>query len=161
MFSAIRTHAARSCSARAFSTTSSRASDLSKLVLIGHLAKDPESRLTKTEREFIAYTVATKNPAPPPDANGERRPSTATFHRVLSFNENANKYLRTLKKGSKVYVETNFELREPDPDADPTTPQGQRQIFLRHETIRVLNYPKTESADQAQASETAEDKTFV
>lgn len=55
-----------------------------------------------------------------------------TYHRVLSFQEHANKYLQTLHKGYTVYVEAGFELREPLKDADPTTPQGQRQIFLRH-----------------------------
>jgi hypothetical protein len=55
----------------------------------------------------------------------------------LSFNPGANAYLRNLQKGSQVYVEANFELREPLPDADPDTPQGQRQIFLRHGEIIV------------------------
>jgi single-stranded DNA-binding protein len=55
-----------------------------------------------------------------------------TWHRVLSFNENQNKYLISLKKGSKVYCEATFELREPQADADENTPQGQRQIFLKH-----------------------------
>ncbi|KDR83449.1 hypothetical protein GALMADRAFT_219276 [Galerina marginata CBS 339.88] len=142
MFSVLRVTAGRSFSARAFSTSSSRASDLSKLVLIGHLAKDPEARQTKNDKEFITYTVATRNAPPPPDANGERRASTSTFHRIISFNEGSNNYLRTLKKGSKVYVETTFELKEPEAGADASSPQGQRQIFLRHETIRVLNYPK-------------------
>ncbi|KAF8901629.1 hypothetical protein CPB84DRAFT_1729485 [Gymnopilus junonius] len=158
MFSAIRAQATRSLSARAFSSSPSRASDLSKLTLIGYLVKDPESRFTKNDKEFIAYTVATKNSPPPPDANGERRPATSTFHRVLSFNEFPNKYLRTLKKGSRVYVETSFELREPEPEADPSTPQGQRQIFLRHESIRVLNYPKQEAEHAEQAGE---EKPFI
>jgi hypothetical protein len=43
-----------------------------------------------------------------------------------------NNYLKTLERGARVYVEANFELREPDASADPNTPQGQRQIFLRH-----------------------------
>lgn len=91
----------------------------------------------------------------------------ASFHRVLSFHDGPNKYLVGLKKGSKVYVEAGFEIREPEPGADATTPQGQRQIFLRHglsqiyaldtgidisgtlESIRVLNRPKpTESVDE-------------
>ncbi|RDB20522.1 Single-stranded DNA-binding protein rim1, mitochondrial [Hypsizygus marmoreus] len=142
MFCALRAAASRPA-IRSFSTSVPRAADLSKLVLIGHLARDPETRQTKNDKEFVTYTVATQNyPPPPPDANGERRPSTATFHRVLSFQEHSNRYLQTLKKGSKVYVEAGFELREPEMGADPTTPQGQRQIFLRHETIRVLSRPK-------------------
>jgi hypothetical protein len=59
----------------------------------------------------------------------------------MSFNPGANNYLRTLQKGAQVYVEANFELREPLPEADPNTPQGQRQILLRHESIRVLKHP--------------------
>ncbi|KAG6897213.1 hypothetical protein C0992_003411 [Termitomyces sp. T32_za158] len=161
MFGTIRAAASRS-SVRAFSTTSSRASDLAKLTLIGRLIKDPETRYTRNEKEYVVYTVATTNYPPPPlDANGERPPTASTFHRVLSFAESSNKYLQTLKKGSRVYVEANFELREPDPNADPTTPHGQRQIFLRHglsnltsllevlftiqtETIRVLTRPRAE-----------------
>jgi hypothetical protein len=61
-----------------------------------------------------------------------RGASSTTWHSVYSFNPSANNYLRTLQKGQRVYVEANFELREPQPDADPTSPQGQRQIFLRH-----------------------------
>jgi hypothetical protein len=37
-----------------------------------------------------------------------------------------------LAKGSHVYVEANYELREPETGADPESPQGQRQIFLKH-----------------------------
>lgn len=61
------------------------------------------------------------------------RPDTkTTWHHVLSFNPSANNYLRNLQKGSQVYVEANFELREPEANAEPDSPQGQRQIFLRH-----------------------------
>ncbi|THH01851.1 hypothetical protein EW026_g909 [Hermanssonia centrifuga] len=135
---------------RAFSTTSSRAADLAKLTLIGRLGKDPEVKRTKTDKEYVMYTVATTNyPSPPPNADGSRPDSKTTWHTVLSFNPSSNSYLSTLRKGSQVYVEANFELREPDPSADPDTPQGQRQIFLRHETIRVLKpAPLTESSDK-------------
>lgn len=56
---------------------------------------------------------------------------------MLSFNPGQNKYLQTLRAGSKVYVEAGFEVREPEPGADPSTPQGQRQIFLRHGLSRT------------------------
>ena len=62
----------------------------------------------------------------------DRPKATSTFHRILSFQAPANKYLQTLQRGYTVYVEASFELREPEKDADPDTPQGQRQIFLRH-----------------------------
>ncbi|KAJ7507448.1 hypothetical protein B0H11DRAFT_1705819, partial [Mycena galericulata] len=114
---------------QAFST-STRRHDLAKLTLIGNLGRDPEVKMTKNEKEYVSYSVATTNILPPgPD--GERVTST-TWHRVLSFLPGSNKYLQTLKAGSKVYVEAAYEIREPEQDADPSTPQGQRQIFLRH-----------------------------
>jgi hypothetical protein len=83
---------------------------------------------------------------------------------VLSFLPGSNKYLQTLKAGSKVYVEAAYEIREPEVDADPSTPQGQRQIFLRHgaatdaifktcllimvvESIKVISGPKGKAAE--------------
>ncbi|KAM6495638.1 Single-strand binding protein family domain containing protein [Amanita muscaria] len=147
MLSSIRVAFPRAFSIRGFSTTSPRSSDVSKLTLVGTLIRDPETRQTKNEKEYVMYTVATQNYPPPPlDANGERRPTTSTFHRLLSFNEHVNRFLQTLRKGTKVYVEANYELREPEQGADPTTPQGQRQIFLRHENMRVLYTPKRPEA---------------
>ncbi|KAH9007161.1 hypothetical protein EDB86DRAFT_3097654 [Lactarius hatsudake] len=143
---------------RALSTTASRSSDLSKLVLIGRLGRDPEVRITRGDKEYVSYTVATTNyPPPPPSPDGTRPESRTTWHHVLSFNSFANNYLRNLQKGSHVYVEANYELREPDPMADPSTPQGQRQIFLRHETIRVLRGPNHATEENTRTEEGAEE----
>lgn len=82
-------------------------------------------------------------------------------------------YLRSLQKGSHVYVEANYEIREPDRSADPNTPQGQRQVVLRHgtcslscllhsyltpliETIRLLRtpyHPREESTEETGTEE--------
>ncbi|KAI0771976.1 hypothetical protein BD413DRAFT_547423 [Trametes elegans] len=118
---------------------------MAKLLLIGRLGKDPEVRVTKTNKEYVAYTVATTNHTPSSSAEGTQ--PTTTWHYVLSFSPGANNYLRTLKRGSLVYAEANFELRQPDPNADPDSPEGQRQIFLRHETIRVLRRPPGDKED--------------
>lgn len=53
----------------------------------------------------------------------------------MAFGEGNAKYLMSLRKGSLVYVEAAYEIKEPDRDADPSTPQGQRQVFLRHGTL--------------------------
>ncbi|KAI0722177.1 hypothetical protein C8T65DRAFT_691858 [Cerioporus squamosus] len=111
---------------------------MAKLQLIGRLGKDPELRYTKTNKEYVSYTIATANTTV---GLPEGAQPTTTWHHLLSFNPTSNNYLRTLKKGSLVYAEANFELRQPDPAADPDSPEGQRQIFLRHETIRVLRNP--------------------
>ncbi|KZP05875.1 nucleic acid-binding protein, partial [Athelia psychrophila] len=135
----------------AFSTSSARSADVAKLILVGRLGKNPELRTTKNDKEYVSYTVATTNyPGPPPNPDGSRGESTTTWHNVLSFSPGANTFLTKLTKGSQVYVEANFELREPEADAAPDTPQGQRQIFLRHGRSSVfapgrqqLTYPVT------------------
>ncbi|KAJ6567177.1 single-strand binding protein family-domain-containing protein [Mycena vulgaris] len=144
MLSAIRTASASRATIRAFST-STRRHNLAKLTLIGNLGRDPELKTTKNEKEYVSYSVATTNFLPP-TAEGERNTST-TWHRVLSFSPSSNKYLQTLKAGSKVYVEAAYEIREPEHDADPSTPQGQRQIFLRHENIKVLSSPRARDGE--------------
>lgn len=119
-------------------------------MLIGRLGKDPEVRYTRNNKEYVTYSVATTNyPPPPPGPDGARPENKTTWHTVMSFNPTVNSYLRLLQKGSHVFVEANFELREPDPNADPDSPQGQRQIFLRHESIRILKSPKRDTSDQA------------
>lgn len=90
----------------------------------------------------------------------------ATWHTILSFRESANAYLTTIQKGSQVYVEAAYELREPDRNAEPDSPAAQRQIFLRHgmylwslsvsilmassEAIKVLSRPKSSTSAESE-----------
>ncbi|KZS97606.1 nucleic acid-binding protein [Sistotremastrum niveocremeum HHB9708] len=126
--------------------SSSPAATMAKLVLIGRMGRDPEVRTTKNDKEYVSYVVATRNSPPPPNADGVREEPKSSWHNILSFGPNQSNYLKSIRKGSLVYVEANYELREPDPNASPDSPEGQRQIFLRHETIRVLKKPNDESA---------------
>jgi len=131
---------------RAFSSTPSRSTDVARLILVGRLGRDPEVRTTKHDKEYVSYTVATTNyPLPAPGPDGTRPEAKTTWHHVLSFHAGPNNFIRNLQKGSLVYVEANMEVREPDLAADPSSPQGQRQIFLRHDTIRVLRGPNQPS----------------
>lgn len=136
---------------RAFSSSRPTASDLAKLILIGRMGKNPETRTTKTDKEFVTYTVAT-NSYPPPAADGSRPPPATSWHTIFSFNGAANTFLRTVPKGAHVYVEAGYELRDADPDAEAGSPQSQRQIFLRHENIRVLKYPSEHRTEEEHQS---------
>jgi single-stranded DNA-binding protein len=110
--------------------------------------------MTKSEKEYISYSVATTNfPPPPPNPDGIRAESKTTWHHVYSFSPSSNNYLRNLQKGSHVYVEANLEVREPDPSADPGTPQSQRQILLRHENIRLLRGPLQSAEEKTEERE--------
>jgi len=127
-----------------FSSTSRRMVDVAKLTLVGRLAKIPESRQTKNGRDYVVYTVATTNAAGPANAQGVREDPKTSWHNVLSFSPNVNNYLSGLSKGSLVYVEANYELHEGEPNAEPGSPQSQRQVFLRHDNIKVLKRGNSE-----------------
>ncbi|CAG7849414.1 SubName: Full=Uncharacterized protein {ECO:0000313/EMBL:CCA67206.1} [Serendipita indica DSM 11827] len=152
MFSASRSMISRA-SMRSFSTSASRSSDVAKVILVGRLGREPEVRTTKSEKEYVSYVVATTNyPPPPPSADGTRPDPGTTWHRVLCFNPNMNNYLRTLTRGTRVYVEANLEVRDPQPDAPAGSSASMRQVFLRHEALRVLDrkqQPRDESKEES------------
>lgn len=87
------------------------AGSVNKVILIGHLARDPESRSTNGGSKVVNITVATSERWTD-KASGEKK-EKAEFHRVVIFNERlsdlAEKYLR---KGSHVYIEGSLQTRK-------------------------------------------------
>ena len=53
IFPLYHTRATSSPESQAFSTTPARSSDVSKLILIGRLGKEPEVRTTKSDKEYV------------------------------------------------------------------------------------------------------------
>src|SRR6266404_2560655 len=87
------------------------AGSVNKVILIGNLGRDPETRSAQDGTKIVNFSVATSENWK--DRNsGERRERTE-WHRVVIFNERlaevAEKYLR---KGSKVYVEGQLQTRK-------------------------------------------------
>lgn len=66
-----------------------------------------------------------------------RPESTTSFHRIFSFADTANNYLKTLKKGALVYVEASFELRDAVTEAGQ--PPASKQVFCRHGALTQTN----------------------
>jgi len=113
--------------------------DVARLTLVGRLAKEVEFKETKSGKEYAAYVVGTTNyPPPPAGPDGTRPDTTVSWHRIVSFIPSSMNYLRTLEKGSLVFVEANYEVREPNRDAEPGAIDAQRTVFLRQENIRLL-----------------------
>jgi single-strand DNA-binding protein len=87
------------------------AGSVNKVILIGNLGRDPETRRTQDGRPIVHLSVATSDTWR--DKNtGERRERTE-WHRVVIFSEGlcrvAEQYL---KKGSKVYLEGSLQTRK-------------------------------------------------
>ena len=82
--------------------------DLNKVMIIGHLGRDPEMRYTATGRPVTTFTVATNRLWN--TADGERHSETEWFNVVAWGNlaEICNQYLR---KGRRVYIEGHLQTR--------------------------------------------------
>ncbi len=87
------------------------AGSVNKVILVGNLGKDPETRRMQSGDPVVNLSVATSETWRD-KSSGERKEKTE-WHRVVIFNKNlaevAEKYLR---KGSKVYVEGSLQTRK-------------------------------------------------
>ncbi len=87
------------------------AGSVNKVILIGNLGRDPETRRMPSGDPMVTFTLATSENWRD-KSSGERKEKTE-WHRVVIFNKNlaevAEKYLR---KGSKVYLEGQLQTRK-------------------------------------------------
>ena len=87
------------------------AGSVNKVILVGNLGRDPESRSFQNGGKVVNLRIATSE-SWKDKATGERKEKTE-WHSVAIFNENlgriAEQYLR---KGSKVYVEGQLQTRK-------------------------------------------------
>ncbi len=81
---------------------------LNKVMIIGHLGRDPEMRYTPSGRPVTTFSVATTRSWTSTD--GERHEETEWFNVVAwgSLAEICNQYLH---KGQQVYVEGRLQTR--------------------------------------------------
>lgn len=81
---------------------------LNKVMVIGHLGRDPEMRYTPAGRPVTSFSVATSRSWT--TADGERHTETEWFNVVAwgSLAEICNQYL---KKGQQVYIEGRLQTR--------------------------------------------------
>ena len=84
---------------------------VNKVILVGNLGKDPESRSFQNGGKVVSFSVATSE-SWNDRASGERKEKTE-WHNVSIFSEGlAGVAERYLKKGSKVYLEGQLETRK-------------------------------------------------
>jgi single-strand DNA-binding protein len=81
---------------------------LNKVMIIGHLGRDPEMRYTPSGRPVTTFSVATNRSWT--SADGERHEETEWFNIVAwgSLAEICNQHLR---KGQQVYIEGRLQTR--------------------------------------------------
>ncbi len=87
------------------------AGSVNKVILVGNLGKDPESRSFQNGGKVVNFTLATSETWND-RSSGERREKTE-WHNVVIRNEKLGEIAeRYLKKGSKVYLEGSIQSRK-------------------------------------------------
>jgi single-strand DNA-binding protein len=83
---------------------------VNKVILVGNLGDDPESRSLNNGGEVVNLRVATSENWKDKDGNRQER---TEWHRVVIFNENLGRVAKSyLRKGSKVYLEGQIQTRK-------------------------------------------------
>ncbi|PCH83078.1 MAG: single-stranded DNA-binding protein [Piscirickettsiaceae bacterium] len=83
---------------------------INKVILVGNLGKDPETRYMPSGGAVTNITVATSETWKDKQT-GEKKEKTE-WHRVAFFNKLAEIAGEYLKKGSKVYIEGSIHTRK-------------------------------------------------
>ena len=101
---------------------------LNKVILIGNLGQDPESRFTPQGTAVANLSIATNEAWK--DQNGELQERTE-WHRVVMYGRMAETANEFMKKGQMVYVEGRLHTREWE---------DQNQIKRKTTEIRCDNF---------------------
>ncbi len=83
--------------------------NLNKVMIIGNLTRDPETKTTPQGQTVATFSVATNMTWK--DQAGQKQ-EKAEFHNVVAWRRLAEIIGQYLKKGSKVYIEGRLQTRD-------------------------------------------------
>jgi len=83
---------------------------INKVILVGNLGQDPETRYMPSGGAVTNVSIATSESWK--DKNSGQMQERTEWHRVVFFNRLAEIVAQYLKKGSKVYVEGSLRTRK-------------------------------------------------
>lgn len=83
---------------------------VNKVILVGNLGADPETRFMPSGDPICNLRLATTDSYK--DKNSGERKETTEWHRVVMFNRLAEIAGQYLKKGSQVYIEGRIQTRK-------------------------------------------------
>lgn len=82
---------------------------VNRVILVGRLGRDPETRYTSSGQAVANFSVATDESYK--DRNGERQKRTE-WHKIVVWGKQAEIAQQYLKKGSLVFIEGRIQSRE-------------------------------------------------
>lgn len=84
-------------------------SSVNKVLLVGRVGRDPESRFLASGEAVCNFSIATSETWK--DKSGEKQEATE-WHRIATFQKLAEICGQHLKKGSSVYIEGRIQTRK-------------------------------------------------
>jgi single-strand DNA-binding protein len=115
---------------------------VNKVILVGRLGRDPETRYTSSGQAVCNFTLATDETYK--DRSGERQKRTE-WHRIVLWGKLAEISQQYLKKGMMVYIEGRLQTRQWD---DQRTGQKRTTVEIVANVMRMLT-PRAEAATAA------------
>lgn len=118
---------------------------VNKVILVGRLGRDPESRFTPSGQQVCNFTLATDETFK--DRAGERQKRTE-WHRIVLWGRLAEISQQYLKRGTLVYIEGRLQTRQ----WDDRSGNKRTTTEIVASVMRILS-PRGESAGAATPAE--------
>ena len=83
---------------------------VNKVILIGHVGKDPEVRYTAPEQAVATFSLATTERGYT-SANGTQVSEKTEWHNIVMWGRNAQIAEKYIRKGSQLYIEGKLRTR--------------------------------------------------
>ena len=103
---------------------------MNKVILIGHLGKDPEDRVTAGGTRVSNFSLATHQYRPANGAGAAQE--TTEWHRIVTFGKSAELCLQHLHKGNRVCIEGSLQTRSWE------KPPGERHHITEVVASRII-----------------------
>lgn len=128
--------------------------DLNKVMLIGNLTRDPETRSTASGQTVTTFGMATNRAWT--DSSGQRQ-EKVEFHNIVTWGKLAEICSQYLAKGRRIYLEGRLQTREWTGDDSVrrfrTEIVGDNMIILDRKSAPDAAPPGQGSASPAERSE--------
>ena len=85
-------------------------SGVNKVILVGHLGRDPEVRYTKSGQAVASFSLATSEKWT--DKNTSEKHEKTEWHRIVAWGKLGEICGEYLVKGKQVYIEGRLQTRE-------------------------------------------------
>lgn len=105
---------------------------VNKVILVGRLGRDPESRFTNSGKQVVNFTIATDETFK--DRQGQKQKVTE-WHRLVAWGKVAEIVQEHVKKGDLIYVEGKLQTRSYE---DKKTGETKYTTEINVNTIRML-----------------------